>query len=130
MQIPAIIKRIRPDTRHRPRDRHSREVGAVAEGVVANRRHRVGGAVISHRGRDNYIAGVAVVRPCGVGNRHRVGRGARDVVIDAAALKIVGEGRRQRRRQQKEHTNAQSIKLSHNIYFFVFVMNLSFLSSP
>lgn len=42
-----------------------------------------------------------------------------DVVIDAAALEVVGEGRRQRRRQQKEHANAQSIKLSHNRFFYV-----------
>lgn len=115
----TIIKCILPNTRHRPWNTYTRKSRATTEGVIPNPRHRVRGAVVGHCGWDVHIAGVAVVRPCGVGNRHRVGRGARDVVIDAAALKIVGEGRRQRRRQQKEHANAQSIKLSHNRFFYV-----------
>lgn len=49
MQSSARIERILPDACHRPRDCHSREVGAVAEGTVPDGRHRVVRAVVGHR---------------------------------------------------------------------------------
>ena len=85
-------KRILPNTRHRPWNTYTRKSRAVTKGVVSNPRHCVRGAVVGHRGWDVHIAGVTVVRPRGVGDRHRVGRDTCDVVIDTAALKIVGEG--------------------------------------